>query len=74
MNIRVTSSALIGFIPPCAALPGFHPNRGRGWKLAGEATAVICDVCVEEEFPLTVRDLQLIGCNPCKFAILEAMS
>ena len=40
-NMRVTSSALIEFIPTCALLPEFHPSRGNGWKLGGDATAVI---------------------------------
>lgn len=38
MSIRETSS-VIEFKPPCPPLPGFHPSRG--WKLGGEATAVI---------------------------------
>lgn len=40
MNIRVTSSALMGSSPLCPPLPVFH--RGKGWKLGGDATAVIC--------------------------------
>lgn len=44
MNIRVTSSALIEFSPPWTPLPVFHPNRGRGSKLGGDATAVIGEV------------------------------
>ena len=44
MNIRVTSSALMEFNPPCALLPEFHPNCGRDWKLVGAATAVICEI------------------------------
>lgn len=44
MNIRVTSSALIELSPPGAPLPVFHPNRGRGSKLGGDATAVIGEV------------------------------
>ena len=39
INMRVTSSALIEFKPPWPPLPAFHPSRG--WKLGGEATAVI---------------------------------
>lgn len=38
MSIRETSS-VIEFKPPCPPLPAFHPSRG--WKLGGEATAVI---------------------------------
>ena len=42
IKIRVTSSALIEFNPPCALSPEFHPNCGKAWKLVGAATAVIC--------------------------------
>lgn len=38
ISIRETSS-VIESIPPCPPLPPFHPSRG--WKLGGEATAVI---------------------------------
>ena len=44
MNIRVRSSALIEFCPPWAPLPVFHPSRGRGSKVGGDATAVIGEV------------------------------
>ena len=40
MNIRDTSSALMGSSPLCPPLPVFH--RGKGWKAGGDATAVIC--------------------------------
>lgn len=39
VNIRVTSSAFIGFNPPWPLLPGFHLERG--CRLGGETTAVI---------------------------------
>jgi len=39
INMRVTSSALIGFKPPCPPLPEFH--RAKGCRLGGDATAVI---------------------------------
>jgi len=41
-NIRDTSSVLIVSSAPDALLP--FPHRGRGWKLGGDATAVICVV------------------------------
>lgn len=47
MNIRVTSSALIEFRPPWAQSPVSHPNRGRGSKLGGDATAVIGEVSTQ---------------------------
>lgn len=40
MNIRVTSSALMESSPFCPPLLVFH--WGKGWKLGGDATAVIC--------------------------------
>lgn len=39
INIRVTSSAPIGFNAPCPPSLVFH--RGKDWKLGGDATAVI---------------------------------
>lgn len=41
MNIRDTSSALIELIPPLPPLLLFHPSLDKGWKLGGEATAVV---------------------------------
>lgn len=45
MSIRVTSSALMGFNPPWPPLPVFH--RAGGWRLGGDATAVICVMMAE---------------------------
>jgi hypothetical protein len=41
MNILDTSSVLIEFMPPVPPLLLFHPSLDKGWKLGGEATAVV---------------------------------
>ncbi len=41
MNIRETSSALIESRPPVPPLLLFQPSLDNGWKLGGEATAVV---------------------------------
>lgn len=61
ISIRETSS-VIESIPPCPPLPPFHPSRG--WKLGGEATAVIRSTdCLTE-----VRDAV---CEPCDVALVS---
>jgi len=41
MNIRETSSALIEFRPLCPPPLLFQPSLDNGWRLGGEATAVV---------------------------------
>lgn len=44
MNIRETSSALIELRPPVPPLLLFQPSLDNGWKLGGEATAVVIEI------------------------------
>ena len=56
--MRETSSALIEANVPAFGLAAFQPNLDMGWKLGGEATAVVIGTSGCTDFPNTLQRLE----------------